>query len=120
MTISLIYYRFIVRFTLGLEFLFIAFLLQFFLAHMFSLSTNSSAIYSSTLSNRIYVSADIISVYLEVGMHQGSVLSPLLFAVVMDGSPSKARSGIASELLYAVDLVLTAPIMEPFGIHTCS
>ena len=36
MAISLIYYRFIVRFTIGLEFLFILFLLQFFLAQMSS------------------------------------------------------------------------------------
>ena len=34
MTISFIYYRFIVRFTIGLEFIFIPFLLQFFLAQM--------------------------------------------------------------------------------------
>ena len=45
MTISLIYYRFIVRFTIGLEFLFIQFLLQFFLAQMSSLSISSSATY---------------------------------------------------------------------------
>ena len=35
-TISLIYYKFIVRFTIGLEFLFITFLLQFFLTQMSS------------------------------------------------------------------------------------
>ena len=34
MTISLIYYRFIVRFTIGLDFLFIQSLLQFFLEQM--------------------------------------------------------------------------------------
>ena len=39
-------------------------------------------------------------------MHQGSVWSPLLFAVVMDVVPSEAKSGIPSELLYADDLVL--------------
>ena len=58
--------------------------LQFFLAQMSSLSTSSSAIYSSTLSNHIYLSVDIILVYLKVVMHQGSVLSPPLFGVVMD------------------------------------
>ena len=57
----------------------------------------------------------MISVYLKVAMHQGSVLSPLLFAVVMDVVPSEARSGIHSELLYADDLVLMVPIMEPLG-----
>ena len=37
----------------------------------------------------------------KVGLHQGSVLSPLLFAAVMDVISSKARSGLPSELLYA-------------------
>ena len=87
-TISVIYCRFIVRFTRGLELLFITFLLQFFL------SISSSATYSSTFSNHICVSIDIISVYLKVAMHQGSVLSPLLFGVVMDVIPREARSGI--------------------------
>ena len=41
----------------------------------------------------------------KVGFHQGSVLSPLLFAVVT----REARSGLPSELLYADDLVLMAP-----------
>ena len=59
-------------------------------------------------------------VYLKVGRYQWSVLSPLLFAVVVDGVPIEARSGIPSELLYAVDLDLTAPIIELLDIHTCS
>ena len=45
-------------------------------------------------------------------MHQGSVLSPLLVGVVMDVIPREAKSGIPSELIYADDLVLMAPIME--------
>ena len=100
-TISLIYYRFIVRFTIGLTFLIITFLLQFFMAHMSSLSMSRSAIYYSTFSSHIYLSVD-----LKVVMHQGSVLSPLLFGVVMDVVPSETKSGIHSELLYANDLVL--------------
>ena len=36
-------------------------------------------------------------------------MSPLLFAVVMDVVSSEARSGLPSELLYAVDLVLMTP-----------
>ena len=39
-------------------------------------------------------------------MHQRSVLSLLLFVVVMDIVPSDARSGIPFELLYAGDLFL--------------
>ena len=57
----------------------------------------------------------MILVYLKVVMNQWSVFSPLMFAVVMDIVPSEARSGISSELLYADDFVLTAPIMEPVG-----
>ena len=74
---------------------------------MSSLSISSSAIHSSTFSNHIYLSVDIISVYLRGAMHQWPVLSQLLFSVVMDGIPSEARSGsIPSDLLYADDLVV--------------
>ena len=52
---------------------------------------------------------------MKVGLHQGSVLNPLLFVVVMDVVSSKARSGIPSELLYADGLVLMAPTMEQLG-----
>ena len=41
-TILLIYYRFIVRFTIAFEFLFIAFLHQFFWAHMSTLPISSA------------------------------------------------------------------------------
>ena len=37
----------------------------------------------------------------KVGLHQGSVLSPLLFAAVMDVVSREARSGLPSEFLYA-------------------
>ena len=52
---------------------------------------------------------------MKVGLHQWSVLSPLLFAAVMDVLSSKARSGLPSELLYADDLVIMASIMEQIG-----
>ena len=51
----------------------------------------------------------------KVGLHQGSVLSPLLFAAVMDVVSSEARNGLPSELLYADDLVIMAPTMEQLG-----
>ena len=35
----------------------------------------------------------------KVGLHQGSVLSPLLFAAVMDVVSSEARNGLPSKLL---------------------
>ena len=46
----------------------------------------------------------------KVGLHLGSVCSPLLFAAVMDAVSSDARSGLPSELLYVDDLVTTARI----------
>ena len=49
---------------------------------------------------------------MNVGLHQGSVLSSLLFASVMDVVSSEARSSLPSELLYAEDIVLMAPTME--------
>ena len=43
---------------------------------------------------------------LKVGVHQGSVLSPLLFAIVVDVITENARRGVVNELLYADDLVI--------------
>ena len=48
---------------------------------------------------------------MKVGFQYGSVISPLLFAIVF----SESRSGLPSELLYASDLVLMAPTMEQAG-----
>ena len=41
-----------------------------------------------------------------MGMYQGSVLSPFLFAVVVDVVTELTREGMLSELLCADDLVL--------------
>ena len=49
---------------------------------------------------------------IEVGVHQGSVLSPLLFIVVMEEATKECRVGDPWELLYADDLVLTAESRE--------
>ena len=52
---------------------------------------------------------------MKVGLQQGSVLSPLLFAAVMDVVSSEGRSGLRSKLLYADDLVIMAPTMKQLG-----
>ena len=52
---------------------------------------------------------------MKVGLHQGSVLSPLLFDVVMDVVSSEARNGLPSKLLYADDLIPMAPTMVQLG-----
>ena len=41
-----------------------------------------------------------------MGKHQGSLLSPFVFAVVVDVVTEFAREGVLSELLYADDLGL--------------
>ena len=48
----------------------------------------------------------------KVRMHGGSVLSHLLFAVVVDVVTEFARKGVLSELLYVDDLVLMGEKIE--------
>ena len=48
----------------------------------------------------------------KVGVHQGSVLSPLLLVVVVDVITENARRGVVNKLLYADDLVLMSDTME--------
>ena len=48
----------------------------------------------------------------KVGVHQGSVLSPLVFAIVVDVVTERAREGLMYEMLYADDLVLMSETME--------
>ena len=48
----------------------------------------------------------------QVGVHQGSVLSPLLFIIVLEALSRKFRGGLPMELLYADDLVLMAETEE--------
>ena len=47
-----------------------------------------------------------------VGVHQGSVLSPLLFIIVLEALSREFREGIPWELLFADDLVIVADSLE--------
>ena len=47
-----------------------------------------------------------------VGVHQGSVLSPLLFVIVMEALSGEFRVGCPWELLYADDLAITAETLD--------
>ena len=42
----------------------------------------------------------------KVGVHQGSILSPVLFALVMDEVTKEIKEGVLYEMLYAGDLLL--------------
>ena len=48
----------------------------------------------------------------EVGVHQGFVLSPLLFAIVVVVITENSRRDMVNELLYADNLVLKSETME--------
>ena len=48
----------------------------------------------------------------KVGVHQGSVLSPLLFIIVLEALSCKFPSGVFLEDLYADDLVIIAESLE--------
>ena len=47
-----------------------------------------------------------------VGVHQGSVLSPLLFIIVLEALSQEFRNGSPWELLYADDLMIIAETIE--------
>ena len=51
----------------------------------------------------------------KVGVHQGSVLSPILFAIVLEALSRHYRDGLPWEVLYADDLVIMAESLEELG-----
>ena len=55
-----------------------------------------------------------------MGVHQGSVLSPLTFAIVIDVVSENAREGLMREMLYADDLVLVSNTMEGLRGKFCT
>ena len=54
----------------------------------------------------------VLSLFVKVGVDQGSVVSLLLFSIVVDVVTEDAREGLMNENLHAGDLVLTREIME--------
>ena len=48
----------------------------------------------------------------QAGVHQGSVLSSLLFAIAVDVISEHAREGLMNKILYADDLVLMSESIE--------
>ena len=55
---------------------------------------------------------DSKAITVRVGVDQGSVLSPLLFIIVLEALSRRFREGLPTELLYADDLVLMAATRE--------
>ena len=54
---------------------------------------------------------------IKVGVHQGSVLSPLLFIIVLEALSRKMRSGLAKEFLYADDEALVSETIETLNVR---
>ena len=48
----------------------------------------------------------------QVGINQGSVLSPLLFAIAVDVITKNAREGLMNKIFYADELVLMSENIE--------
>ena len=62
---------------------------------------------------KVRVGSELYQEFLvQVGVHQGSVLSPLLFAIAVNIISENAREGLMNEILYANDLVLMSESME--------
>ena len=49
---------------------------------------------------------------IRVGVHRGSVISPLIFAIAVDAVTEQARKGLLNEILYADDLMLMSENLE--------
>ena len=62
---------------------------------------------------KIRVGSELSQEFLvQVGVHQGSVLWPLLFAIAIDVISENAREELMNEILNADDLVLMSESME--------
>ena len=66
------------------------------------------ALYRETRLSVRVVRETSVDFGIEVGVHQGSVLSPLLSIVIMEETTKQCRVGDPWKLLYADDLILTA------------
>ena len=59
-----------------------------------------------------------------VGVHQGSVLSTLLFAIVVDVATNEIKEGMIQEIFYTDDIVLIAEsmaeLLENLWLERCT
>jgi hypothetical protein len=67
----------------------------------------------SNARSRLWINGQLSDEFgVDVGVHQGSVLSPLLFILVLEALSREFRGGVPWELLYADDLVVMADSLE--------
>ena len=67
----------------------------------------------SNARSRVRVNGQLSDEFkVQVGVHQGSVLSPLLFILVLEALSREFRTGVPWELLYADDLVIIERSLE--------
>ena len=63
--------------------------------------------------SRVHVGAGFSKEFeVKVGVHQGSVLSPLLFIIVLEALSCEFRAGVPWEDLYADDLIIADSLEE--------
>ena len=72
-------------------------------------NTHAKVRITNSYSNPINVS---------IGVHQGSVLSPFLFIIVMEALSHEFRTGCPWELLYANDLVIVAESLGELKVRS--
>ena len=65
--------------------------------------SNSAVRVNNTVGNKLHVKDDI---------RQGSVVSSLLFIVVLEGLSRKFRNGLPQEMIYSDGLKIIAKILE--------
>ena len=85
-----------------------------------SLELHKEAMYTNAKSS-VRINGQFRSWFdVQVGVDQGSILSPLLFIIVMEALSRHFRTGCPWELLYADDLVIIAEtlseLLEKFGV----
>ena len=61
---------------------------------------------------KVIVGSEFSEEFVVVGVHQGSVLSLLLFAIVVDNVTDNVRKGLMKKVLHADNLVLMSEMME--------
>ena len=65
------------------------------------------------IETKVRVGSELSQEFLvQVGVHQGSVLLPLLFAIAVDVISENAREGLMNEILYVNGLVLMSENIE--------